>query len=577
MIRNLDVWATRNNIKVQPKSKSPNRTDNSGELWQQVPKMYQAQIKGRCNLQFAGNNNHDLNTWTEEWLYPRSVNPKADQPPDYQVEDALVVPKNGYCVEVDFPFRLFSNCGQDSIARPVLAKNGIPFLPGSSVKGVFRRACTEPQARKYCGDKDSLEPGSAALRFHGAYPVGNWAERINDVVHPQQQWQVEDSQRRSAYALISLYQPRMVFKFSASQPDQVNWSEVEAILKQALEMGVGGKTSTGYGLNSRKIGEHTPVPSAITQFTLSGTGVCSTLRTDVPEFRPNIFKASLRGHIRRLLGGVSDQKSQVKRVADRLLGSTRSPGKFAVVWQSEEEKINQAHTPSTHQVEGKLYLQNLTSSQLDDTGTDLAFMLKVIEFAYVMGGFGKSWRRVWHKTFKPDYKRFAIGCHWISSDITQIQNETELRDFLNEIHQLSKTYLNIQSTGYMTWREAWHPDSLGVYCRTGGDSKAIHLFHQADFKETPAIGGRKIVDDKKKKDADDNPKKKKIFVVSHVWHRMLPIGKDASGKDQYLEIVTVFHGDRSPWQRNGIDQLLPFIEQLEAKSMILAWGTRPQS
>jgi hypothetical protein len=67
---------------------------------------------------------------------------------------------------------------------------------------------------------------------------------------------------------------------------------------------------------------------------------------------------------------------------------------------------------------------------------------------------------------------------------------------------------------------------------------------------------------------------------------MLPIGKD-----QYLEIVTVFHGDRRPWQREGVDQLKPFVkeikgkiveeikgkivEEIKGKGLIFTWGTDP--
>jgi CRISPR-associated protein Cmr6 len=54
---------------------------------------------------------------------------------------------------------------------------------------------------------------------------------------------------------------------------------------------------------------------------------------------------------------------------------------------------------------------------------------------------------------------------------------------------------------------------------------------------------------------------------------MLPIG------DKYLEIVTVFHGDRtlqSPWRhRTEGDQLQPFIKSLENAQLKLTWGTPP--
>ena len=48
--------------------------------------------------------------------------------------------------------------------------------------------------------------------------------------------------------------------------------------------------------------------------------------------------------------------------------------------------------------------------------------------------------------------------------------------------------------------------------------------------------------------------------------------------NQYLEIVTVFHGDRIPWQRQGQDQLKSFIEAIKSKLEITSptWGNEPK-
>ena len=57
---------------------------------------------------------------------------------------------------------------------------------------------------------------------------------------------------------------------------------------------------------------------------------------------------------------------------------------------------------------------------------------------------------------------------------------------------------------------------------------------------------------------------------------MLPIGNN-----QYLEIVTIFHGDHrkpnDPWKRDGVDQLRHFIKELESeeRGLELTWGSRP--
>ena len=48
---------------------------------------------------------------------------------------------------------------------------------------------------------------------------------------------------------------------------------------------------------------------------------------------------------------------------------------------------------------------------------------------------------------------------------------------------------------------------------------------------------------------------------------MLPLDND-----QYLEILTVFHGDNQLWQREGEDQLQSFIQRLKERGMQLTWG-----
>lgn len=519
---------------------------------QAIPMMYRAQIQHRCSLMFAGDNK-DLETWTKEWLYPKIKNPKnsdLEKPPNY-CHSAIAPLKTEtiYRIHINFPFRLYTDGGQDSIKRPVLGRNGIPFLPGSSVKGIFRRVCTPAQAQNYCGDKTSLEPG--CLRFHGAFPVGNWGDRINDVVHPQEEWQIgrNTSKGRSAYALISLYKPQMVFEFSTATPERVDWDEVEAILKEALSLGIAGKTSTGYGRNGSFDGTKLVIPAASLQYRLQGVGVSSTLRTNVPEFRPNVFKAVLRGHTRRLLAGVCDQSQtlEVDKSIDQLFGSNQNSGATSVLWFPDNESFNTQNKVQTYKSSGRLYI--------DAPEKDVQFMRKVVQFAYTMAGFGKTWRRIWHGTFMQDYKKLAIGCHWSSPDIETVQTKEELTGFLDTLHQLCLGRMGGNVAKPISWRETWHPQRVVVYCRLGKTSKAVRLFHNETFKATPAIGGRNI--------GDNHPK-----AVSSVWHRMLPVQGG-----QYLEIVTVFHGDRDVWahQTEG-NQLIHFVEQLQAQSLELAWG-----
>ncbi|KAM3113437.1 RAMP superfamily CRISPR-associated protein [Phormidesmis sp. 146-33] len=549
MIRGLKQVAQQLGFEVEQNSqKNLARSQTSA---QEVPMMYRAQVEGRCSLQFAGNN-QDLSRWEEEWVDP--INLKSWQPRYQHSQPQLGEVGKVYRFQVDFPFRLFSNCGQDSIHRPVMGKNGIPFLPGSSVKGLFRRAClrsdrqnnrspAESKVRLYCGDAD--QPGS--LRFHGAYPSGNWANRMVDVVHPQQERQVQGTGSATALALISFYQPEMVFEFS-SQKSDVDWKEVKWLLLAALQLGVGGKTSTGYGLGGNFPGMPPITPSCFMSVELKAVGVSSLLRTDVPEFRPNLFKASLRGHVRRLLAGVCGTKEVVQKEADRLFGHTGQPGVVQLLWQSRQESYDTQGKNPTYATEGFLHL--------DVPSGDREFLQQVLRFGFVMGGFGKSWRRVWHDRFFPDYRKFAIGCHWESPDIEGIRSSQALTSFLDELYRLCRGKFGSKSA--LSWKESWNPERVAVFSKVVSESVAIRLFHDEVFKTTPAIGGK-------------IPGDKRPTSVSSVWHRMLPIEGD-----RFLEVVTVFHGDRDAWKREGEDQLQPFIQALQERGLVLTWGNLPK-
>ena len=564
---------------------------------ERVPMMYRAQVSGRCSLMFAGDNNQDLNDWAEEWVYP---NPNKNGEPHYQHEQPkLGLDGSVYRLEIEFPFRVCSNCGQDNILRPVIGKHGIPFIPGSSVKGVFQRllfsdgvsAENKQKVAKYCGSEE--HPG--ILRFHGAYQIGDWAGtekvkdkidktdkiryRMVDVIHPQQPKQVQGNGSATAIAMVSFYQPKMVFELSSTELlSETEWDTVKGLLRTALRPGLGGKTSTGYGL---WVYPQNTYPLSIA---LEGVGVSSLLRSGQPEFRPNLFKATLRGHVSRLLAGVCQDKNLVEARVNQLFGSTNAPSKVQIYWETKksadkkpllQSKVLGTEQTQIYKIEGTL--------SLDAPQRELNFLQFVLQFAYIMGGFGKSWRRVWHKGpedwhqgFYSNYQKRAIGCHWKgdfmnSNDFQPIQivSSDNLKDFLDKLRSVCVEYMTSNETQFCSWKEAWHPDRVLVYSNVVSKSEIVHLFHDSRFKTVTAVGGRKKVNGKE------------VLITSSVWHRMLPLPDN-----QYLEIVTVFHGDRTPWMREEKDQstgklelknqLPSFIEaikeQFQEPNMLPTWG-----
>ncbi len=537
--------------------------------------MYRAQIKERCSLQNAGKNPH-LIRWVDEWVQPRS-----DQSPTYQQsQPSLGLDDTMYRFLLELSGRLSSNSGQDSIIRPVIDNQGIPVIPGSGIKGLFKRWLRQ----------NILTPAELKivekLRFHRAYPIGDWTGggRMVDVIHPQQERQIGIKKTSPhAFAAITLYKPTLVFELSCRQQLTLEqWQRVEEWVKSALTAGIGGKTSTGYGLIGqppRKQEEYNLI------IPLLGTGVSSLLRSDVPEFRPNQFKASIRGHVTRLLGGVCGDRNLINKQLNYFFGHDRATGKLDMYWQTQAflgQNLTQEHEKTPiFKVQGKL-LVSLPCREAD-------WLQSVFQFGYIIGGFGKSWRRVWHKCDLPDwhpgfmssYQTRAIGCHWecYNPSFVGIENKQHLENFLSKLYvdtQQFRSQLNSsqpnnhqESLDYMTtWREAWHPNNVTVYALETDKSQAINLFHHKIFKYTPAIGGRGINIKNGKEEKDNRPTS-----VSSVWHRMLPIDCN-----QYLEIVTLFYGDRTPWKhRNEGDQLEPFIRELEDKGLQLAWGEKPKA
>ncbi|MEM7758480.1 MAG: RAMP superfamily CRISPR-associated protein, partial [Cyanobacteria bacterium P01_A01_bin.40] len=506
-------------IKV-PKIESSSKPNHKN-----VPMMYRSQISGRCGLQYAKERgNEDLETWTKEWIYPR-----RDGQPKYQyIEPELGLDGSIYRVKLKFSFRVFSDCGQDSIKRPVIGKNGIPIIPGSSIKGLFRRLLLQNKVKSASREliqEFFKEDKEAILRFHAAYPVGDWSStiveqdvvipyRLIDVVHPQQERQVQGKGSPRAIPIVSFYHPTFIFELSCTKTLLLEqWQQIEGLLKRSLQPGLGGKTSSGYGLF---IFPQNKYPISMR---LKGTGVSSTLRGKKPEFRPNMFKATLKGHVTRLLAGVCCNHKEVKERIDSLFGNETSPNLVQIYWDYKSMKLRRTfigtEKTSAYEVKGDLYLDVRERDKIKNPRErerqrkkDLRLIQIALQFTYTMGGIGKSWRRVrhkgnadFHRGFKTNYDKRGIGCHWEGSWTSNIDDEplaidsvAALGNFLNDIHRFCREYMNQRNYGSLPWKEAWHAEGLNVYAQVVNKSQLIDLFHDSKFKTTLAIGGKEVGD-----------------------------------------------------------------------------------
>lgn len=539
------------------------------DAYKKVPLMFQAQTQGRCQLQridterSKNEEKQDVEIWTEEWTE------KCDNK----------VPKFPATVKTKsykLSWRFVTNAGQDDgIIRPVIGARGIPYYPGSSMKGAFRNACRDLAAEKvkeYCGDAD--HPG--ILRFHGGYPIDNsWQQKLVDLVHPQQGWQVKTNDTKnkprgeSAFALISLYQPELRFGISSNQKlDDSEWDTIWNIWEKAVSSGLGCRVSAGYGQPAKQSGR------IIYRAYLEGQGMASTVIGGESEFRPNTFKAAIRGHALRIFGGLTDAKTAEGLVENLFGGVTRSctVGLLAINWKDGIQPIlgefDEGYDEPTYKVKGVLRWI-LTQPLPEAKQKSLTKLVKVLmRFSMLLGGYGKSWRRADHRLFNESYyngrqTKPLIGCHWHwrdkSLDIMNVfTNPKWVSKFLDDVQVAAKEWMQFegiipQPNQYADWREAWHKNNVQVWGRVAQDkedSRAIDWFHGAyrpgirEINQAEASIYRTDLTGSMKQ-------------ISRIWHRMYPLASKLRNPEpnkpkykyrpnpQYLELLTIFP-DGSP-------------------------------
>lgn len=547
------------------------------EAYKKVPMMFQAQTKGRCQLNFIADlrkedqKKQHVQLWTEEW-----VEKCDDQVPEF--------PKTVQSKSYQLSWRFVTNGGQDDgIIRPVMGAKGIPYYPGSSMKGAFRKACrlSEPdKVNYYCGDADN--PG--ILRFHGGYPTDDsWQEDLVDIVHPQQDWQVKKDKPGGAFALISLYQPEL--KFGISSVETLNdeeWETIWKIWERAISEGLGCRISAGYGQPKKQTG------IILCRAFLEGRGIPSKTIDGEPEFRPNIFKATIRGHALRIFGGLTDERS-ADRLVENLFGGVSDGGIFGLLamnWSDSTKPIlkpfDLGRKEMTYQVKGVLSWR-LTQEISEEKRKSLGQLIKVLmRFAMLLGGFGKSWRRVDHRLFYEDYYqgeelKSLIGCHWQWREkswdkLNLIVSPKQASSFLDHVQTVAKKWMQLEGIApspnkLAPWREAWHKDNVQVWARIAEDkedSKAVHWFHGA---YRPAI--REI--NQLEGSIYRTPIAGKMGKISRIWHRMYPLPRKIKDEyeiprnPQYMEIITIF-----PDNSKDCNEFLEFLRS-SASGFIQYW------
>jgi CRISPR-associated protein Cmr6 len=537
-----------------------------------VPMMFRAQISNRCQLQRIPNPREekepDVLPWAREWtqeIYP-ALPPSGEtiQEREYQIS-----------------WRMISNSGvDDGIIRPVIGARGWPYYPGSGMKGVFLRACTLAQAERYCGkktDRNDSDPG--ILRFHGGYPIDrSWTNGLVDIVHPQQSKQVGTQEdRASAFAMISLYQPTLKFGISSTIDLEITeWNEIWQIWEKALQKGIGGRIVAGYGQVDAATNK-----KPLYQCNLKGRGQAAKLLDRTGEFRPNIFRAALRGHALRIFGGLTDANS-ANRLVGELFGSIDRGGaegllslNFATNELTQSTfAANTRWEQACHNVTGEVSWHVTRTLEQEQRLILKKLIITLTHFAMVFGGFGKSWRRADHRLFWEGYydrnDKPLIGCHWQWADDSDLIRDRswhlwkldQIPKRIDKLREIAGEWMRLRQftpAEPAPWRESWCPERVQVWARTASDrndSTAIEWLH-GDYAYGQAIYESALTG--------------YMGQTGRIWHRMYPVIALVKNPDnleeiitkrpreQFVEILTIFPDPNIP-------QCQPFIEYLTEQS-----------
>ncbi|NMF83544.1 RAMP superfamily protein [Nodosilinea sp. P-1105] len=568
-----------------------------------IPQMFRAQTEHRCQLQrLKKRQEPHIIKWTDEWRnFVDSEIPNFDES----------VATRTYRIQ----WRLVSNSGQDEdLIRPVMGAGGWPLIPGSSMKGAFRRvfsAAQTEQRDRYCGkelENGDFRPG--ILRFHGGYPADqSWKNDLIDLTHPQQDWQVRGkSKSGGAFSVISLKQTALRFGISSTQPlNATEWDTIWQLWEQALAQGLGCRVSSGYGQFAEEA-VASLAKDVLHETGLIGQGVAPILLGNgTPEIRPNIFKAALRGHALRLFGGFVAWDDSAEALVETLFGGVRGNGTQGLValdvqWQRQDLREVDHYTGSPDLVtfyDVACTVQWRLARQPQDARQKQVLarlMQKLTEFAVVLGGFGKSWRRADHSIFRPGYTKHPIGCHWQwGNEAAQpIQSLADVTTLIDETRQAIWEWIDSQPKGFharhearlmqhinppiilksakyrdaktSAWREVWQPGRVEVWGRlSNGDSKVLDWLHDKSSYQRQSASSRNGRSGPRRREqrsigaatqryqapkaniyrttvsgyvGEEVTPGSKETRVGRIWHRMYPLGGEQAGK--YLELLTFF-------------------------------------
>lgn len=177
-----------------------------------------------------------------------------------------------------------------------------------------------------------------------------------------------------------------------------------------------------------------------------------------------------------------------------------------------------------------------------------AFAQALIEFSILVGGFGKSWRRIHHNIFYGSYlsakDKPMIGSYWRFNDSSSryyiaVNNDNlqEITDFLSNLREriikpwVSESGRRLSATP-ADWRESWHTERVQIWGRIAkdkSDSHAVYWFH-GNYLGNQSIKGTTLTGS--------------LNRIGRIWHNMYPRYVIKNGKltltREYIELLIIF-------------------------------------
>jgi CRISPR-associated protein Cmr6 len=540
---------------------SPSSLPEESSLYKNVPLAYRAQIEDRCQpqriIRYPPNGIQDSVRFVNEWIGETEQRnaalaqvkalPYRNSDP-FHNDGQFRNPSHALSAHVQIDWRLLSNSGQfaDMIC-PVIGAGGWPFIPGSSIKGLFKRSCSPQQMLKWCGMETNQTITPGLLRFHGAWPVDTaWTQGLLDLTHPQENWQVGFSNRdHNANAVISLLQPNLIVAISSTKPlDPSEWSKIKAVLTKALGFGIGGRTASGYGIPRQEVGlVGSDFSSPLFSLKLRGQGPASKLLDGSAEIRPLMFRAAIRSMALRLFAGIVDS-NRAQMEVKRLFGGFNPGGKPYVGLLAS--RFSHLQTPligrfgegpnqqDVFVCDGQLswHLTQNTIVDRDCLGQLVGYLHALV---VALGGFGRSWRRPDHRIFLPSYRTRPIGCYWESGQLTPgvdlPTSSEEIRFLLENAASRASQWLKKETPiwradlplwtvrqTFPIWREVIHPKRMIVWSRVIDSAEmamALRWTHAPlhDENRAPALN------------LSQSKLKGSMGLVSRLWISVTPISR----------------------------------------------------